>query len=56
MERGTSLVLEIYKITNDFPNEELFGLTSQMRRAMVSFLQILQKDVGEKQIKNLEDF
>ena len=30
------MVLEIYKLTRKFPNEEKFGLTPQMRRAAYS--------------------
>lgn len=30
------LVLMIYKITRQFPKDELFGLTAQLRRAVVS--------------------
>ena len=33
---GMDIVVEIYKITRGFPKEELFGLSSQMRRAGVS--------------------
>ena len=30
------LVAKIYSLTSNFPNEELFGLTNQLRRASVS--------------------
>ena len=35
-KKSHDLVLEIYRITKDFPSEEKFGLVSQMRRAAVS--------------------
>jgi len=35
-KEGHKLVLMVYKITKDFPREELFSLTNQIRRAVVS--------------------
>lgn len=35
-QKAHTLALKIYKVTEEFPREELYGLTSQIRRACVS--------------------
>ncbi len=35
-QKGHELTKAIYKATKDFPKEEIFGLTSQLRRATTS--------------------
>ena len=35
-QRAIELVVAVYKLTEDFPKEEVYGLTSQMRRCSVS--------------------
>ncbi|TSC64343.1 MAG: S23 ribosomal protein [Parcubacteria group bacterium Gr01-1014_106] len=35
-KKGFSLALDVYRLTSTFPPEELYGLTSQMRRAAFS--------------------
>ena len=35
-KQSIEFVVEVYQFTADFPDEEKFGLTSQLRRAAVS--------------------
>jgi len=35
-QKSKDLAVEIYKLTGEFPKSELYGLTSQMRRAVIS--------------------
>ena|SRR3989338_4625218 len=35
-QKAMELVVEIYKLTESFPKEELYGLTSQIRRSVIS--------------------
>ena len=35
-QKGIELITEIYSLTQKFPKEEIYGLTSQIRRAAVS--------------------
>ena len=35
-QKAHEFVMEVYKVTKDFPKDELYGLTSQFRRAAVS--------------------
>ena len=40
-QKSYELCLEIYRITAKFPNEERYGLTSQIRRSAVSIPSII---------------
>ncbi len=42
------LTLEIYRTTSQFPREELYGLTSQMRRCSVSIAANIAEGCGKK--------
>jgi four helix bundle protein len=35
-EKSHKLAISIYQVTNDFPKTELYGITSQLRRAITS--------------------
>lgn len=45
-QKAVDLACEIYKITAHFPDEEKFGLTSQMRRSGVSIASNIAEGAG----------
>jgi four helix bundle protein len=49
-QKSMDLVTEIYKISGKFPKSEIFGLTSQMRRAAVSVPSNIAE--GSRRLKN----
>ena len=50
------LIKNVYEITNDFPKEEKFGLTSQIRRASVSMASNLAEGTSRKTQKDKAHF
>jgi hypothetical protein len=46
LERSHHLTLALYHATEDFPKSEVFGLTSQIRRALHPFPLIWRKAVA----------
>jgi four helix bundle protein len=47
-QRAMELVTDVYKVTRAFPKEEVYGLTSQLRRAAVSIPSNIAEGQGRK--------
>ena len=52
-QEAVSLVEDVYRLTSSFPRDEIYGLTSQMRRAAVSVPANIAEGSARKGTKEL---
>jgi len=55
-KKAHELVLQVYVLTKEFPKDEMFGITSQMRRAAVSVTSNIAEGFGRHTFKNKVQF
>ena len=55
-QRSHQLTLDVYKVSQSFPKEELFGLTSQIRRAISSIPTNIAEGCGRNSNKDIAHF
>lgn len=55
-KRGVNLVIEIYRLTSGFPQHELYGLTSQIRRSAISISSNIAEGAGRRSQKDFARF
>lgn len=55
-QRSHQLTLDVYNVSKSFPKEELFGLTSQIRRAVSSIPTNIAEGCGRASNKDFAHF
>ncbi len=55
-QKAFELAFQVYQVTRSFPREEMYGLTSQIRRAAVSVASNIAEGKGRASDKDLQRF
>jgi len=55
-QKAKDLSIEIYKLTESFPKPEMYGLTSQMRRASISTSSNIAESYNRFHVKEKKQF
>lgn len=55
-QKAIELTVDVYEATSDFPTEERYGLTSQMRRSAVSIPSNIAEGAGRNSNKEFNQF
>ena len=55
-QKSVDLAVKVYKSTNNFPKEEMYGLTSQIRRCAVSVPSNIAEGSGRNTDKDFRNF
>jgi four helix bundle protein len=55
-QKGIKIVVLVYKLTRDFPKEEIYALTSQLKRASVSVPSNIAEGFGRQTDKSFNHF
>ena len=55
-QKAHAMTLAVYRVTREFPNQEMYGLTSQIRRAVVSIEANLAEGCGRHGRNELAHF
>lgn len=55
-QKGMDLVVEIYELTKGFPRDEIYGLTSQIRRASISVPSNISEGAAGRSVMQFRNF
>ena len=55
-QKAFTLVIEIYTVTRDFPKEEIYGLSQQIRRAAIAIPSNIAEGYGRQYCKEYKQF